>query len=108
MIYSFPSSKGAAAEMKAYASERGGDVRQLVVGGARVHALAEKWRVGRLLDPLAIRALLNKARGDDAAGAETFTRGIHGTRGRFTRLSFLGKGVDSAFINHMYLGGIHE
>ena len=67
-------SKGVAAEAKAYASERGGDVRQLVVGGARVRALAEKWGVGRLLDPEAIRALLDKARGggDDAAGADAF------------------------------------
>ncbi|CAM9205777.1 unnamed protein product [Laminaria digitata] len=63
-------SESTAAETKAYASERGGDVRQLVVGGARVRALAEKWGVGRLLDTLAIRALLDKARGGDDTGSE--------------------------------------
>lgn len=51
----------------AYARERGGDARRLVVASARVRALAEKWGVGRLLEPAAIRALLDQktAGGDD-------------------------------------------
>lgn len=45
---------------KAYALERGGDARRLVIHGARVRALAEKWGMGRVLKPAAIRELLNK------------------------------------------------
>lgn len=50
--------------VKVYATERGGDARRLVVAGARVRALAEKWGVGRLLEPTAIRALLDQKAAD--------------------------------------------
>ncbi|CAN0055726.1 unnamed protein product [Scytosiphon promiscuus] len=43
-----------------YATQRGGDTLKLVVGGARLHALAEKWGVGRLLQPATVHALLKQ------------------------------------------------
>lgn len=52
--------KDAANEATAYATERGGDARRLVVARARVRALAEKWGVGRILEPAAIRPLLER------------------------------------------------
>lgn len=62
--------KYAASEVRAYATERGGDARRLVVARARVRALAEKWGVGRILEPAAIRALLEKrATGGDGNSA---------------------------------------
>ena len=54
----------AANAVTAYATERGGDARRLVVAGARVRALAEKWGVGRLLEPAVIRALLDQRAAD--------------------------------------------
>ena len=54
----------AADAVTGYATERGGDARRLVVARARVRALAEKWGIGRLLEPAAIRALLNQKAGD--------------------------------------------
>ncbi|CAM9478757.1 unnamed protein product [Ectocarpus sp. 4 AP-2014] len=60
----------AASEVRAYATERGGDARRLVVARARVRALAEKWGVGRILEPAAIRALLKeRAPGGDGNSA---------------------------------------
>lgn len=40
--------------------ERGGDAPGLVIQGSRIRALAQKWGVGRLLEPGAIRELLIK------------------------------------------------
>ncbi|CAM9135722.1 unnamed protein product [Ectocarpus sp. 12 AP-2014] len=61
----------AASEVRAYATERGGDARRLVVTRARVRALAEKWGVGRILEPAAIRTLLEKrAPGGDGNSVE--------------------------------------
>lgn len=51
----------AANAVETYATERGGDARRLVVPGARVRAIAEKWGVGRLLEPAAIRTLLEQS-----------------------------------------------
>lgn len=45
---------------KSYASERGGEALKLVVGGARLRVLAEKWGVGRLLQPDTVRTLLTQ------------------------------------------------
>ncbi|CAM9771530.1 unnamed protein product [Ectocarpus sp. 6 AP-2014] len=60
----------AASEARAYATERGGDARRLVVARARVRALAEKWGVGRILEPATVRALLEKrAPGGDGNSA---------------------------------------
>lgn len=50
----------AATTVASYARERGGDAPRLIVGGARVRALADKWGAGRLLEPVAIRELLGK------------------------------------------------
>lgn len=51
-----------------------------MVAGARVRALAEKWGVGRLVGPAAIRALLEQKAaaggGESPAGALTFTSEI--------------------------------
>eukprot|EP00752_Nemacystus_decipiens_P007697 g6880.t1 len=58
---------------RVYATERGGDARRLVIAGARVRALAEKWAVGRLLEPAAIHALLEEQTADGgqrAAGVD--------------------------------------
>ncbi|CAM9250937.1 unnamed protein product [Hapterophycus canaliculatus] len=60
-----------ASAAKIYAIERGGDAPKLVVDGARVQALAEKWGVGRLLQPAAVRELLKQkavAMGGRASG----------------------------------------
>lgn len=57
-----PRLETAANEIAAYDSERGGDARRLVVSGRRVRALAETWGVGRVLEPLAIRELLDNVR----------------------------------------------
>lgn len=71
MFPSGPGEQNITGAATAYARERGGDARRLVVASARVRALAEKWGVGRLLEPAAIRALLDQktAVGDeDTAG----------------------------------------
>eukprot|EP00903_Cladosiphon_okamuranus_P017392 g16020.t2 len=54
----------AATVSTAYATERGGDARRLVVAPSRVRTLAEKWGIGRILEPAAIRALLDQNAGD--------------------------------------------
>lgn len=78
---------------RAYALERGGDASKFIVTEARVRALAERWGVGRVLEPSAIRESLAKL-ADDMKGKER-----HGTPRGISHEEAAGENPELVFEN---------
>lgn len=77
-----------ALDQEAYVRERGGDARKLVIGEARVRALAESWGMGRVLEPTAIQKLLGETARDSktvASGESSRRASPPGITGECTR-----------------------